>query len=449
MLPGFPRHAAAPGAPARQPAAPAASARRQAGRLSMEHSPATDIVVVGAGIIGVACALQLARQGRRVMLVDRQTPGQGASWGNAGHLATEQVFPIADLSILKRLPRMLLDPMGPLRLDWKYLPQALPWFTRLLLNLRPAPFRRSVAGIRALNEGSLQAWQRLLASIGRSGLFHRDGSLLVFEQAQSREALLALKARMQQQQVPVQLWSAQDVQAAAPQLNPALLGGLFFPETGHFVDPYVVLCALFEAARAQGVRFVQARVDGGQLRGDGVSLTSDIGPLHARQVLLCCGAHSAHLTAALTGKRVPLDTERGYHLMLPHERQRLPFAVTSLERRFIMTPMDSGLRLAGTVEFAGLQAPANMQRAWQLHRLSEGLFRQGLSAEGATPWMGMRPSLPDSLPVIDKVCEGRVLLAFGHQHLGLTQAAITAEWIGALAADGDASMTQAYRLNRF
>lgn len=117
----------------------------------------TDIAVVGAGIVGVACALQLARQGRRVLLIDRQQPGLGASYGNAGHLATEQVFPIADLSILKRLPHMLLDPMGPLRLDWKYLPKALPWFTRLLLNLRPAPFQRSVAGIRALNEASLGA----------------------------------------------------------------------------------------------------------------------------------------------------------------------------------------------------------------------------------------------------------------------------------------------------
>ena len=122
--------------------------------------PQADIAVIGAGIVGVACALQLARQGLRVQVVDQQAPGQGASFGNAGHLATEQVFPIADLSILRRLPAMLMDPMGPLRLDWKYLPHALPWFVRLLLNLRPAPFRRTVAGIRALNEGSLEAWRR-------------------------------------------------------------------------------------------------------------------------------------------------------------------------------------------------------------------------------------------------------------------------------------------------
>ncbi|BBH44853.1 NAD(P)/FAD-dependent oxidoreductase [Pseudomonas sp. KU43P] len=414
------------------------------------HSSAdTDIAVVGAGIVGVACALQLARQGRRVLLIDRQAPGHGASYGNAGHLATEQVFPIADLSILKRLPRMLLDPMGPLRLDWKYLPKALPWFTRLLLNLRPAPFQRSVAGIRALNEGSLGAWQRLLGSIGRSDLFKEDGSLLVFERPESRQALQALRVRMQQQGVPLDMWSAGAVHDAAPQLNPSILGGLFFPRTGHFLDPYRVVCELFEAAKANGVRFVQGQVNGGKLDSNGVTLSSDQGTFSARQVLISCGAHSAQLTAALTGKRVPLDTERGYHLMLPGEHQRLPFAVTSLERKFIMTPMAAGLRLAGTVEFAGLDAPPSMQRAWQLHRLSKGLFTRDLEIEGATPWMGFRPSLPDSLPVIDRVCAGRVLLAFGHQHLGLTQAAVTAEWVGRLAECQGGSGMGAYRLDRF
>ncbi len=159
------------------------------------------------------------------------------------------------------------------------------------------------------------------------------------------------------------------------------------------------------------------------------------------------------MTAALTGKKIPLDTERGYHLMLPREHNRLPFAVTSLERRFIMTPMAAGLRLAGTVEFAGLRTPPNMQRAWQLHHLSKGLFRRDLNAEDATPWMGFRPSLPDSLPVIDRVCDGKVLLAFGHQHLGLTQAAVTAELIGGLVTAGSAKSglpaLHPYRLDRF
>lgn len=416
------------------------------------QSASNDIAVVGAGIIGVACALRLARQGLRVVVIDQQEPGHGASFGNAGHLATEQVFPIADLSILKRLPAMLMDPMGPLRLDWKYLPRALPWFLRLLLNLRPAPFQRTVAGIRALNESSLGAWQRLLADIARPDLLREDGSLLVFERAESRQPIEALQARMRQQQVPVDFWQAEAIRKVAPQLSEQIQGGLFFPRTGHFLDPYRVVCELVDAAKASGVQFLKQQVRGGHLRENGVALITDQGSLNARQVLIACGAHSAKLTAALTGKKVPLDTERGYHLMLPHEQDRLPFAVTSLERKFIMTPMAAGLRLAGTVEFAGLDRPPSMERAWQLHRLSKGLFRRDLNADDATPWMGFRPSLPDSLPIIDRVCDGKVLLAFGHQHLGLTQAAVTAELIAHMAAataSHGLPAIEPYQLDRF
>jgi D-amino-acid dehydrogenase len=420
----------------------------------MVNNVSHDIAVVGAGIIGVACALRLARQGLRVVVIDQQQPGHGASFGNAGHLATEQVFPIADASILKRLPAMLMDPMGPLRLDWKYLPRALPWFTRLLLNLRPAPFQNTVAGLRALNESSLEAWQRLLADIQRPDLLKIDGSLLVFERPESRQAIQALQSRLLQQQVPVDYWQAGAIRETAPQLSEQIQGGLFFPRTGHFIDPYRVVCELVEAAKASGVNFVQQQVQGGHVQEHGVALITGNGALTASRVLIACGAHSAKLTAALTGKKVPLDTERGYHLMLPQEHDRLPFPVTSLERKFIMTPMSEGLRLAGTVEFAGLEKPPSMERAWQLHRLSQGLFRQDLSAEAATPWMGFRPSLPDSLPVIDQVCEGKVLLAFGHQHLGLTQAAVTAEMVvrmtraDAIPATALPSGTP-YRLARF
>lgn len=418
---------------------------------AMANNPSADIAVVGAGIIGVACALRLARQGLRVVVIDQQDPGRGASFGNAGHLATEQVFPIADVSILKRLPAMLMDPMGPLRLDWKHLPRALPWFTRLLLNLRAAPFQKTVGGLRALNESSLDAWQRLLADIQRTDLLKVDGSLLVFEKPQSRQALEVLQARLNQQQVPVNYWQAGAIREAAPQLSEQIQGGLFFPRTGHFLDPYRVVCALVEAARASGVSFLKQQVQGGYVQQNGVLLVTGNGDVTARRVLLACGAHSAKLTGVLTGKHVPLDTERGYHLMLPHEHARLPFPVTSLERKFIMTPMSEGLRLAGTVEFAGLERPANMARAWQLQRLSQGLFRKNLNADGATAWMGFRPSLPDSLPVIDQVCDGKVLLAFGHQHLGLTQAAVTAQMIGQMLSGATTVLPdiEPYRLARF
>ncbi|MEW9905627.1 NAD(P)/FAD-dependent oxidoreductase [Pseudomonas putida] len=413
-----------------------------------------DIAVVGAGIVGVACALALSRQGHRVLVLDRDEPGQGASFGNAGHLATEQVFPIADVSILKRLPAMLLDPMGPLRLDWRYLPKALPWFTRLLLNLRQRPYRNSVAALRALNEASLDAWRRLLASTGNTQLLKEDGSLLVFERPESRTAIDALKQKMQAQGVPVDFWDANAVRNVAPQLSESIQGALFFPATGHFIDPHQVVKALVQAAQDNGVHFARQRVEGGRVHADGVVLRTDKGEVNARKALIACGAHSAKLTQKLTGKAVPLDTERGYHLMLPNEHDRLPLAVTSLERRFIMTPMQGGLRLAGTVEFAGLERAPNMRRAWQLHRLTEGLFKNALNIEAASTWMGFRPSLPDSLPVIDQACDGKVLLAFGHQHLGLTQAATTAELVASMtgsvpAGAGQLPALAPYRLDRF
>lgn len=427
-------------------------------QVTGQPSPDTDIAIIGAGIVGVACALALSRQGWRVTVLDKQAPGMGASYGNAGHMATEQVFPIADASILAQLPKMLLDPMGPLRLDWRHFPKALPWFVRLLWNLRKIPYQQSVSGIRSLNEGSLAAWHRLLASIGQERLLKAEGSFLIYEREDSLQPIKALQARMQEQKVPVEYWPGEAIRQVAPQLSDDIKGGLFFPKTGHVVNPSRIVEVLVEASKKHGVVFEQDEVLSATAYSQNITLSTCSRKLSAKKVLVACGAHSAPLTEALTGIKVPLDTERGYHLMLPQERERLPVAVTSFERRFIMTPMEEGLRLAGTVEFAGLIREANMQRAWQLHRLSQGLFKTEIDTTSATPWMGFRPSLPDSLPIIDCVKDRKVLLAFGHHHLGLTQAALTAEIIASLAADDteafDGSPTarpdlQPYKLERF
>jgi len=194
----------------------------------------------------------------------------------------------------------------------------------------------------------------------------------------------------------------------------------------------------------EGCRVLQAE------RRDGhtVLLQTSSGQWCARHVVVCTGAFSRTLTRQLTGINVPLDTERGYHLMLPNETARLSIPVSSIDRRFIMTPMENGLRLAGTVEFAGLQAPPNMQRSRQLLQLAQPMLTARLDAANAVSWMGFRPSIADSLPVIDR--HGPVLLAFGHQHLGLTQAAFTAELIQALYFNADTGVDmRPYRLHRF
>jgi D-hydroxyproline dehydrogenase len=418
-----------------------------------------DIAIVGAGIIGIACALRLSQKGLKVLVVDRETHGTGASFGNAGHMATEQVFPIADSSVLAQLPKMLMDPLGPLRLDWRYLPKSFPWFMKLIWNLRPGPYNDSVSGIRSLNQKSLDAWRGLLNSAGGRYLLKEKGSFLIYENEKFAPEIKALQSRMTAQQVSVQYWQGNAIRFVAPELSKTIQGGLFFPDTAHVINPWQVVDLLASQARASGVVFARENVVAGEITCDGVTLkTESLASLKAKRVLLACGAHSAHLTQTLTGVKVPLDTERGYHLMLPHEQERLPVAVTSLERRFIMTPLDEGLRLAGTVEFAGLQRPPNMQRAWQLHKLSQGLFKSELDLKDAKTWMGFRPSLPDSLPIIDMVKGGRVLLAFGHHHLGLTQAAVTADMIASMATQDSLETTpldrpitdiSPYRLHRF
>lgn len=419
---------------------PLSSAPPNAGPLPGATGGQADVVIVGAGVIGAACALTLARQGRRVLVLDREAPGMGASFGNAGHLATEQVFPIADASLLKRIPGMLMDPQGPLRLDWRYLPKATPWLLRLLWNLRPAPYLRSTAGIRALNEASLPAWRELLASMGGDGLLKECGSLLVNERPETDDGLDAVASRLARQGIEIERLSGEEVRQRAPALSEGIRGGLFFPSTGHVVDPHRVVLALVEAAEREGARFIRAEVLDAHASAGGVRLRTGGGALEASRVLIACGARSAPLVRSLTGVSVPLDTERGYHLMLPRERERLPMAVTSLERRFIMTPMAEGLRLAGTVEFAGLERPPRMERAWRLRELARGMFARPLDETDASPWMGFRPSLPDSLPVIDRVGpQGRVWLAFGHHHLGLTQAAITARLVGRFAEGATAT----------
>ncbi len=410
-----------------------------------------DIIVIGGGIIGTSCALALQQAGQRVLLLDREAPGAGASSGNAGHIATEQVFPLASTDILLQLPKMLGDPLGPLRIDWRYLPQITPWMLKLIYNMRPEAHLRSTEALSTLNRASLTAWRDMLGSINRPDLLQQKGSLLVYEKPATRNSLLKHMAKLQPYDVPVAHLDNNELHQRISGLSANLLGALEFPATGHVIDPLLLVEALFTAAQQHGLQYAQADVSHARLTDGGVELTTSNGALKCRRVLIANGAYAKPLVKALTGVTVPLETERGYHLMLPHEQDRLPVAISSAERRFIMTPLQGGLRLAGTVEFAGLERAANMQRAAVLKQHAQALFKRPLNMQDAEPWMGRRPSLPDSLPVIDRTGpNGEVLLAFGHQHLGLTQAALTAQLIAQLDSEQDPIFDLApYRLARF
>lgn len=387
-----------------------------------------DLHIIGGGIIGLTAAVMLQSCGVNVAIIDAHRIGQGASIGNAGHLAAEQVFPIADASIIRQIPAMLLNPLGALRLDWRYLLRLMPWAIQLLMNMRPAPFNQSHQALLQLNQKSIEAWQNFSTQWQLNDWVQVRGSLLTVEKPSSVDALSAHSRRLNDLGVVNEKLSQKALLDQEPALQNNQLAALFFPNTGHITNLSAMITKLNLTFRQLGgVVIEQCPVLDASVNDDGIELITQQGSIKALNVMLAAGAHSKVLAKKLTGVNVPLDTERGYHLMLPHEQHRLTLPVSSLDRRFIMTPMDEGLRLAGTVEYAGLEAPANMKRAQMLLNLAQPMLKAPLNSSDRQPWMGFRPSTADSLPVIDKV--GRVFLNFGHQHLGLTQAVISAQMI--------------------
>lgn len=405
--------------------------------------------VLGGGIIGMSIALALQQEGVRVAVLERDTVCGGTSGGNAGHLAAEQIYPVASPDVLKQLPAMLADPLSPLRLDWRYLPQLAPWLVRLLANMRPDRFEHICAALRRLNAESLDAWRMFSRQWGLDKWIKTEGSLLVAEKPDSIRALAQHGGKLAEYGVANRLLDHAGLHDLAPNLSDSQKAGLFFPDTGHVMDLQAI-SARFQTAFAQMGGTLLTDFDAQDIFDtDGVfRILAQGREVSAENLVVAAGAFSKPWVKKLTGIHVPLDTERGYHLMLPHMQDALPLPVSSFDRKFIMTPMNQGLRLAGTVEYAGLDAPPNMARAWQLAKLAAPMLSADLDTLDAQTWMGFRPTLPDSLPVIDKI--GRVYFAFGHQHLGLTQAPLTAQWVKRLYFGETQGLDmQAYRLNRF
>ncbi len=408
-----------------------------------------DIHIIGGGIIGLCSAIALQERGVKVLLIEAEEVGKGASYGNAGHIATEQVFPIADASVLNQIPAMLLNPEGPLRIDWKYIPRLLPWAFRLLLNMCPGPFEKTHKALLEMNAHSLSAWQDFAKKWDLNQWVKVEGSLLVAEKKQSYQELISHGNRLNEMGVQNTLVEQEELLACEPALNNNQLGALFFPDTGHITNLDGVTEQLVNEFRQLGGDVLeQCRVINAVSGLEGVQLTTTQGSMLADKVLVSTGAYSKALVKQLTGISVPLDTERGYHLMLPQEKDVFKVPVSSIDRRFIMTPMEGGLRLAGTVEYAGLEAPPNMNRAGMLLKNAQGMLNHSLNSENSTKWMGFRPSTSDSLPVIDRY--DRVFLNFGHQHLGLTQAVTSAEIITALYFNEEPPVSRSpYKIERF
>ncbi|WP_372760661.1 NAD(P)/FAD-dependent oxidoreductase [Pseudoalteromonas sp.] len=407
------------------------------------------VAVIGAGIIGICSALQLQRAGFAVTLFDQHGLAQGCSKGNAGHFATEQVFPLAERALLKSLPAMLFNPLGPLRIDWRYALKASPWFWQFVKNMRTAKYQAHTRALQALNTQAIEAYERLVSDYNLSHLITKKGSLLTFETT-SLVNIKQVLARYQSAGVKVRLLNQAQIQQLEPSLSKAVNYALLFSEVAHSVDPHWLCINLAEQFSVLGGQFCQQQVSAIKPQQQGYHILCGAQHYVADKVVVAAGAWSDRLITPL-GYDVPLDTERGYHCMLDI-KHGLSRPVASAERSFIMTPMSQGLRIAGSVEFAGVDKPMNNKRALALIPHANALLSQGAASSTlSSTWMGCRPSLPDSLPVIGEApLHPNLYFAFGHQHLGLTQGAITAELIAALCLKQTPAINlQPYSISRF
>ncbi|HYM32293.1 MAG TPA: FAD-dependent oxidoreductase [Candidatus Cybelea sp.] len=396
------------------------------------------VVVVGAGIVGMAAASFLQRDGRKVVVLDPGAPGEGASYGNAGCLNGSSVVPVSMPGTLSKVPGWLLDPEGPLTIRLRYLPVLLPWLWRFVRAGTPEKVAAQARALRPLIAPSVETYRQLARDAGAEDLIHRAGHLMAYRSDASFAGDAGANRLRSDNGVEIQELGADELRQLEPALSRDYVRGRLITENGHCANPLRLVQSLAEMFVRRGGIIRRERVR--DFAFDGVSVAevfTDAGRQAASQVVLAAGAWSRPLAAKL-GDRVPLDTERGYHVMLkdPEVCPRIP--TLSGEGKFVATPMEEGLRFAGTVEFAGLDAPPDWRRARVLLRQGQqmypGLARQ-IDEGRIKQWMGFRPSMPDSLPVIGTArAHPNALYAFGHGHIGLVAGAMTGRVIADLAA---------------
>ena len=395
-----------------------------------------DWLVIGAGIIGLSAALRLREAGHGVLVIDRSGIAAEASRGNAGACAYSDIQPLASPGIIRQAPRWLLDPLGPLSLPPRYLPTIAPWLWRFWRASRPDRVAASTLAQVALMRLAAAAMPRLVQDAGVPDLLHTDGNLHLYESlAEWQASLPGWQVRAEHGIAFEHLSDAEAIAHWQPGLSRALVAATFVPGWQRIDDPVALAQAVADALTAKGGQVRRAAASALLPTPHGITVRlTDGRDLKAQRVLVAAGAWSHHLARSL-GDRLPLETERGYNTTLPPGAFDLRRQLTFGGHGFVVTPIAGGVRVGGAVELSGLQAPPNFARSQALLDKAKR-FLPGLRTEGGTQWMGFRPSMPDSLPVIGVAPgDARVLYAFGHGHLGLTQSAATGELVADLAAE--------------
>ena len=378
------------------------------------------VAVVGAGIVGISAALNLQRAGYDVTVIDKGPPGEGASLGNAGIMASCAVVPVPTPGIWKKMPGMLLDPMGPLSVKWTYVAGMLPWLLDYLRNSAPERVEQIADGLADILSGSVEEHQRLARGTAAAQWINPAPYVYLYkdEQAYHRESY-GWNLR-QRHGAKYSFLKGGEVQEFDPAISPDYRFAVVLEGHGFIRDPLRLVQSHAEDFRRNGGTLLQREVTDIEFGPAGPSrLLTAQGAVDFSTLVIAAGAWSGKLAARL-GSPVPLESERGYHVVLTDPGVTPKYPVMSTSGKFVSTPMAMGLRLAGLVEFAGLDVPPNYKRARTLLKHAKQLF-PGVQTAAFTEWMGHRPALPDSLPAIGRSPRhANVYFAFGHQHVGMT-----------------------------
>ncbi|HVZ00125.1 MAG TPA: FAD-binding oxidoreductase [Dongiaceae bacterium] len=412
--------------------------------------PPQNIAVIGAGIVGVSAALHLQRDGHAVTLIDERDPGEGTSKGNAAVVAVESVVPVATPGVLWDVPKYLADPLGPLAIRWSYLPRIAPWLLRFVAASNPRRVEEISVALASILSRATDVHRDFARALGEASMLRETGWLGVFESDKKFESYQWDLDLQQRRGIDFRILKQEEIRQFEPSLQPIFRHAVYYPQNSYVADNFRLVRDLASLFARNGGTVAKARVTGfGFGPGGPDAVQTAERSIACDSVVVCAGAWSKKLTAML-GHNVPLETERGYHVTLPNAQKMPRMPLYSGDHSFAVTPLEIGLRFAGTVELGGLEAPPNYDRAQILMRHGRRMFG-ALNEEGRSDWMGFRPSMPDSLPVISR---GRryanTYFAYGHGHVGLTLGPVTGRFVADLVAGRDPGVDLTpFRIDRF
>ena len=411
------------------------------------------VVVIGAGVIGACAATYLQQQGARITLIDRQSPGDdgAASFGNAGSLSSASVVPTPAPGMLTKVPGWLLTEEGPLTIRWSYLPKLLPWLVGFIRAGGDAAHqRRAAAALAELHAPTVEFHSGLAQDAGVPELVAPVEYLHVYASEASYAASEREWTLRREHGADFEVLDRAALQDAEPDLATHYVKGVNIKGQGRTLNPGRLIRSYVERVVANGAELVRAEVTDIEASGNRVrAVRTGDGAVEGDAFVLSAGAYSRRLTDRL-GLGLPLDTERGYHVTCPDPGVTVTHTVMEGDAKFVANPMAIGVRFAGMVEMAGVDAPANPRRAEVIKRLAKRMYPK-LRLDGATQWMGRRPSMPDGLPVIGPSPRHENLwLAFGHGHTGMVAGPMTGRIIAGMITGPMPNIdVTPYRADRF